>query len=431
MLKIKHVDLEFVKKVIEGFKAINEYQYIPVEKAFSRVLAENIHSTIDNPQRDIAHFDGYAVKFSNVAKASPREPIRLKVIGEIYPGEIKDLKIDNGEAVYVATGAHIPQGSDTLIPIEKVSTFEDFIEIIHPPPMKEWHVIRRCSDFSKGDLIIRQGQVLRPIDIEVLKYIGIDYVKVLRRLRIGILSIGSELIMNRAQITQGKSISTRHLLVEGFLRKLNLEILNLGIVRDDLEQIKRAIANSLELVDILITIGGASVGKKDLVHKAIESLDNGEILFHGVRVKPGRQTGLGVVNGKPIVMLPGLVQSTYVGMHVVLEPLIMKIQGVDASTLYSAHILKAECVEGFEERSFPSFIRVVFARSIDYRLGKVIARPYVKESFAYSPILKSDLALILPPMKVRVKDHEEVLALATSYVNWLDPLITVLREHSN
>ena len=352
MYGIKHVDLEFVKNVIRNFKAIDEYQYVPIEKALGRVLAEDIYSTINNPQRDIAHFDGYAIKFNDVARASPKKPVRLRIIGEIYPGEIKDLRIDNGEAVYVATGAFIPQGADTLVPIERVSVFEDFIEIVHPPPMKEWHIIKSCSDFSKGDLIIKRGRVLRPIDIEVLKYIGIEYVKVLRRLKIGILSVGNELVMNRAELVQGKCISTRYLLLEGFLKTLNVETLNLGIVKDDLDQIKNKITESLDKIDILVIIGGASVGKKDLVHKAIESLDNKGVIFHGIKVKPGRQTGLGVVYEKPIVMLPGLIQSTYVGMHIVLGPLIERIQNINEQSSYTTHILKVKCLEDFEEKPF-------------------------------------------------------------------------------
>lgn len=421
---IKHVELRRVKEVIDGLKPITDFEVVDVEEAYGRVLAENIRAPIQHPLRDMAHFDGYAVRYDEVKGATPSKSLKLKVVGEVFANEFKEIKVGVGEAVHVATGAFLPPNADTVIPVESVKHVEGFIEIRQAPPRRGWHVIPGGDDFKVGDLILTKGRVLRPIDIELLKFLGIDRVKVIRRLKVSVISIGDELVLSRADLREGKKLSTRSLLVKGFLRGLGVEVADLGVVSDDPKEIGELIKYALSLSDVVVTIGSASVGKKDVVHEVINGLGEPGVLFHGVRVKPGRQSGLALVGKTPIVMLPGLIQSTYVGMHVVLAPLISRLYGNPWREF--SYVVKAVPQHDFYVKEFAGFPRIVFAEVVGIDGGCLKVVPYIKESPLYTPLIKGDVALIIPPRKINIKAGEVVIGIPTSVSDWLNPILKLI-----
>lgn len=369
---------------------------IPINEAFDEILAEDIVVGFDVPLSDVSHFDGYAADFKDLKCASPSNPVFLRVVDKIFPGDSRVVEIKSGEVCYVSTGSLIPRNANTVLPVEAVRLVdENLIEVRFSPRFGD-HIIHRGSDLRRGEILFRAGRVLSGFDVGLLSHLGFKFVKVFVKPRIGVLSIGDELAC---------TYFTSHALMLYYLiHKFHGFPINLGVVRDNVDEIADALREGLRKCDCIMTIGGCSRGVKDLLPNAILSLNDSKIMLRGLKRVPGRQTSFAVVGGKPILMLPGLCQSMVVGFYTLGVPLIRRLGNITSSLLFK---LKAKVAEDLHVSFMLPFEHVFFVKFSGFdRLPLV--HTFTGPSMHRSIVVKSNGFTVLPPFKSYLRRGEVI-----------------------
>jgi len=286
---------------------VPEIEEIPLSSALHRILGEDLISPVNVPSFDRAAMDGYAVIAEDTYSASPNSPITLKHVGQASVG-MRDVK--KGEASLVVTGGQMPKGADAVVMSEYANESADgTVEVsaeVHPTE----NVSRIGEDLRKGTLALKRGQRLLPQDIGMLVYLGYDRVKVKRRLKIAVLSTGNE-IHDGPMTTDGKIPDINRPTLLNAIREIGCEPVDLGIAVDEPDVISNRLKQALASADIILVTAGTSVGPRDFVPKVINTLGKPGLLVHGVAMRPSTPTGLGIIDGKPIISLPGYPVSAY------------------------------------------------------------------------------------------------------------------------
>ncbi len=324
MAFLKVVPLEKALEVISSFPLEPKVESVPLEEALGRVLAEDVVSPIDVPPFDRATVDGYALRAEDTFMASESEPVRLKVIGEVHAGDAPALKPGRGEAVYISTGAPLPEGTDAVIQFEDVERVGDEI-LVFKPAYPAMGVMKAGVDIGKGKPLLRKGTRLTFKETALLSAVGMAEVPVFRRPKVAVISTGSEIIPPGEELTPGKIYDINGRAITDAVRELGGEAVFLGIARDDRESLKALIEKGLECCDIVLLSGGASGGVRDLTSSIVEEL--GEVKIHGIAIQPGKPTVIGIVDGKPVFGLPGYPTSCLTNFTLLVAPLLRKLIG--------------------------------------------------------------------------------------------------------
>jgi len=363
---------------------------IRLEQALGRVLAKNVFSTVNIPEYDKTFIDGYAINRQDSLQASIEKPVEFKVVGKLFPADYPtDVRVASGETVYVACGAPIPNGATATVKVEETRLKNDKIEVVRPIEVGEG-IIPRGDDVKQGQLILKRGQILRPQDVGLLAQVGLTTAQVAKKPIIAILSGGDELI-KQCQKDPAKISNNYALVVAQLAQELGAEAALKGIMSDSLEQVKAKIDQALSEADIVVTIGGTSVGMKDFVPDAINSLGQPGVVVQGISLRPGAVSGFGIIKDKPIVMLPGHIGSCIAGFYHFLAPLIRAFSGVQSDGLLPC--LAAELSEAVD--SGPQFRFMLLSLKRDG--VKLTAEPVEGGSSALSTIVKSNGYSIIPP----------------------------------
>ena len=390
--KFAYTSLRDVHQLIgEMTRGKAECEVAPVFQAYNRVLAEDIISDVDIPPVSVSHFDGYAVRAEDVFQASVNNPVLLKVVGGIYLGEEFSGEVNVGEAAYISTGANLPVGANAVVPVELARDKGDFIEVRRRVKPYE-NVIPAGSDVKRGETIFKVGHVLRAQDVKFLVDVKKWRVKVFKKPVVAIVSVGSELT-SRIEEADKRKFNSHGEMISILVGEAGGVPVNLGVAPDDVNAVKRLLKKGLEKADILVTVGGASVGEKDCVLEAVKQLGSSKVLVRGVKVQPGRVTSLTVAGGKPIVMLPGHVQSTLVGFYFILLPLMRRMAGHPSPFPFTA--LKARMSRKILVKEFASFVRVRFVNVTEAE-GSFIAEPIMGDSSLTSVVVKANGFIIIP-----------------------------------
>ena len=366
------------------------HEEILVEDSIGRVLAVDIISNLDIPCEDRAVFDGYAVRSIDTQNASLKSPVRLKIVGKAFPDE-PPSQISPGQAIYTACGATIPRGADAIIKVENTRQLGEEIEIYSPVKPGE-NIGMVGEDVRKGELLFRKGHILRPQDIGLLAGMGVNLVKVFQRPRIGIISVGDELI-KLSEKDPSRMANNYALIISSLISEFGGIPRIFGIVPDNLNQIKSRISEALKESEIVATIAGCSIGTKDLVPDAINALGEPGLVFHGVRLSPGKVSGAGVVDGKPIVMLPGHIVSAYAAFYLFLAPLISQYYGLNVESIFPT--VRAKISQDVKAKPISTFLRVHLTRS----QNGFIAEPIHGGSGVLTTLVKSNGYTIVPSGK--------------------------------
>jgi len=284
---------------------------VPVLSALARILSHDVISPSDMPSFDRAAMDGFAVRAEDTYGASASSPILLNSICGVDIGVRPTAGIRKGDAAFVVTGGQMPQGANAVVMVEYTKkTRNGGVEIageVHPSE----NVSRIGEDVRKGTSILREGTRLLPQDIGMLSYLGFTEVSVKRRLKIAVLSTGNE-IQEKPESKSSKVPDVNRPTLLSAVRELGCEPIDMGIARDEFIEIQDKLRSALEASDLILVTAGTSVGPGDMVPRVIDSLGKPGMLVHGVAMRPSMPTGLGVVNGKPIVSLPGYPASAYI-----------------------------------------------------------------------------------------------------------------------
>lgn len=327
LLKVKTVD-EMKTIIKEQFSQLTlEKEVVSINDGLGRVLAEDIVATMNVPHFDRSVVDGYAVKLTDVQGASAGIPGFLKIKGEVQMGKETRLTLNQGETVYVPTGGMVPGGTEAVVMVEYTEKLGDGDLAVYQNVGADENMMRIGDDIREGETAFVRGHFLRPQDIGVLSALGFLQVEVFRRPRLSIISTGDEIIRPGEKPEPGEIIDINTPALAAVARRLGADVVATSYASDDFAVIQDAVRDALDKGDIVILSGGSSMGEKDYTVKVIDQL--GEVLLHGLAVKPGKPTILGKVDGKPVVGLPGQPASAIMVFMIILKELMTLYYGRD------------------------------------------------------------------------------------------------------
>lgn len=329
---------------------------IPIKDAVGRILARDVFAQSYLPATDLSALDGYAVRSNDLRDASQTSRVVLRIIGESRLGEPCHLKIASGQAVVVATGSCMPKGADAVVMVEHTSRLRENMIEVHSVVTLGEGVTQKGADFTPGRRVLRKGRRLRPEDIGALKALGLSKVFVVRRIRVGVLSTGNELVNSQQTNKSAKIVDINRPVISAMVKELGAEPVDLGIARDEVREISGALRKGLRDSDVVLVTAGSSVGKRDLVPRCINSLGKPGVLVHGIAMRPAMPTGLAVVNRKPIVSLPGFPVSAIVAFKAFVRPLLAKLSGFPMPAERSIRAVLKERISGAP--NLRTFVRV-------------------------------------------------------------------------
>jgi molybdopterin molybdotransferase len=293
---------------------------VSIEEALGRVNAANILAPIDLPPFDRSAVDGYAVRAQDTFEASQFQPKTLQLTSED--------NISEGTAKQIWTGNPLPNGADAVIMLEHTKAAKDGIEVLVALTPGE-NVSKKGEDVHKGNIVVSCGTRLQAHHIGLLAALGISQVGIAEKPNVAILSTGNELVELGKKPQSHQIINSNRYMISSLVAELGAQPLNLGIARDNQDEIAAKIKEGLTKADAVITTGGTSVGATDLVTIVIDKLGNPGVLVHGVALRPGMPTGLAVLKGKPIFVLPGYPVAAIIGFEVFARPVLLKLLGIE------------------------------------------------------------------------------------------------------
>lgn len=310
-----------VRRLIAAVLAVTEIERVSLHDSLGRTLAENVQSDRDNPPYDNSAVDGYAVRHGDISSQSETTlPVSLRIPAGAVPGE----PLPPGTAARIFTGAPVPVGADTVIPQEPCR--EDGTAIILPAVKKPGANVRKAGeDFRVGDVVLKQGALLRPQEIGLAASVGRADLLVFRRVRVGVFSTGNEIRDPGGDAPAGCIYDSNRFTVMSLVRALGAEAGDLGILPDNRQTIIDALADAAPHYDLMLTSGGVSTGDEDHVKGAVEAL--GALDFWRVAIRPGRPLAFGRVGDTPFIGLPGNPVASMVCFMMFARPLVCALQG--------------------------------------------------------------------------------------------------------
>jgi len=325
-------NVQSVEQVLAYAEAIGPMGTEPVElvRAPGRTLAGDLTAPADLPGFTRATMDGYAVRGKDTFGTSEPNPGYLRLAGEVLMGEVPELRIEAGECARIGTGGMLPEGADAVVMVEHTRPVEpDTVEVCKPVA-PGGHVLGSTDDAKQGQVLLPAGQRLRSQDIGLLAALGMTRVEVFIRPRVGILSTGHAVIPITEQPRPGqvRDVNTHTLTAQ--VEAAGGQPIRLGLVRDDEEALRRAVADALPRCELLLLSGGSSMGTRDLTVEIFQAFDGAELLVHGVSVAPGKPFIWVTVGGSQLLGLPGQVTSCMIAFHLFAEPILERMLGREA-----------------------------------------------------------------------------------------------------
>ena len=321
---LKLVSVEEAEKVLLSLGKLLPAEYVPLQDACGRILAEPITSPEDIPGFDRSIKDGYAVRSADTLGAGEDKPKLLKMTGRIAMGNDTSEPVNEKEAKYIPTGGLMPKGADSVIMQEHTELSGDVL-LIKTSASPGLDVLKYNEDFSKGEKVFPAGHRITAQTAGVLAAFGFDPVLVRKRPAVGIISTGNELVLPADTPKRGQIRDTNTTLIRSFMTERGAKPVFYGIIRDEAEALTPIAAKAAAECDLVILSGGSSKDEKDVTSRVIETL--GTVHVHGVSVAPGKPTIIGSINDVPILGLPGHPASTYMITTLFAGPLLAKMTG--------------------------------------------------------------------------------------------------------
>ncbi len=335
---LQTIKVKEFKKLLESIPKIEiKKEVIHLEEAYNRVLFRDIISPIDVPHFRKSRMDGYAVITEDTFLAEEDNLIEFELIETIPAGENPKKKISKGQCSYVATGAAIPENADGVVMVEFTEKIEEEI-LISKAITPGTHVIEIGHDIQKEQIIVRKDRLIDLATLGILASCGIREVLVYKKLKVGLISTGNELVSdNVKELEIGKIYDVNSLILKKAIENTGALVEFFGILKDDLNELKCVIDDALKYSDIVILSGGTSKGEGDLGPRVLEEYKNKEIMVHGVRIKPGKPIIFTKFGNKMIFILPGYPTSALSCFYVFIENFLRKNSGYPLKETYSKH----------------------------------------------------------------------------------------------
>ena len=324
MLHVKTPE-EVLALIEEKFDVVAATELVGLTAAMGRVLAEDIAATEYVPDFNRSTVDGYAVRARDTFGCTDAIPAILPVQGEVFMGQGAAFALNPEECVAVPTGGAMPEGSDSVVMVEFTEDYGDGTIGISKSVAPGQNMIFRGDDVYPGKVILQKGRVLSSQDIGALAAIGRVQVPVVKKLTVGVISTGDELVPPEVTPGPGQVRDVNSPMLEAMLMRFGVNVINYGIVIDNETLLAEKVTKAVAECDAVLLSGGSSVGVKDAACRIIESM--GSLLLHGIAIKPGKPTILGKTGSKPLVGLPGHPVAAYFITKLFVLPLLSRLMG--------------------------------------------------------------------------------------------------------
>jgi len=385
---------EALKIILSTVKPIERTERIPIETAGGRVIAMDIKADRDVPPFDRAAMDGYAVKAEDTFKASQFNPVRLQIVGVLHAGESTNKPVEKGQCIRIATGCPIPPGADAVVMMEFTEEEAGYVSIfkpVHPGA----NIAVKGEDVKKGEVVLRKDDLLTPAKIGVLASLGYRDVLVYEKPRVAVIPTGSEVCDVGSELKEGQIYDVNSYTLASVLTENGASVTKGPIVPDVLDELRSVTVRYLDH-DLIVFSGGSSVGEKDLLVRIVEEM--GELLFHGIQIKPGKPTLFGLVKGKPIFGMPGYPTSCLSNVYLFLVPAIRKIARLPPKHLKTVRVKMGTRVVSASGRE--QFLSVTIKNGVAY--------PVFKASGDITSLANADGYIVLPVNLDVIEKGEEV-----------------------
>lgn len=310
-------------RILDSVLPITGSEQLFVRQALNRVLAEAVISPLNVPAFDNSAMDGYAL---NSRDLPPQGETELKIAGRAMAGIPYQGRVRPGEAVRIMTGAPLPEGADTVVMQEHVEVRADRI-LIGSGQQAGSNIRRAGEDMATGQTVLSPGRRLTPADLGLIASLGLAEVRVKRRLRAAFFSTGDELASLGQPLGDGQIYDSNRYTLHGMLTRLDLDIIDMGVIADDRDAIRQAFAEAMQIADVIFTSGGVSVGEADFIKEILE--DMGEVNFWRIRMKPGKPLAYGRLGQAVFFGLPGNPVSVMATFYQFARPALFKLMGAD------------------------------------------------------------------------------------------------------
>jgi len=380
--------------IIENIKRVERVESVRLEAAAERVLAEAVVAGFNVPPFDRSSMDGYAVRSMDTHGASVFSPKRLRLIGAQHAGELFEGEVGPGECVQVATGSPIPRGSDAVVMVEYTKLDGDHIEV-QKPEYPGANISPEGEDIKEGEAVIEAGEPLTPGKVGVLAALGIEVVEVYAKPDVAVISTGSEVKPLGSHLEPGQIYDINSHTLSTVITSNGCVPHKQGIISDERDDLMAALNEALSL-DLVVFSGGSSVGSRDLLFDVVD--EAGDVLFHGVQVKPGKPTLFGVVGGTPVFGMPGYPTSCLSNAHIFLAPALRILAGLPPREPRQVRARMATRVVSSSGRE--QFLTV--------RVEEGLAYPVFKRSGAITSMANADGYIVIPVNADTIEEGEEV-----------------------
>ena len=321
-----NVELELAIQIMDdSVNKIEDLEEINVEDARNRILGEDIYAPINQPPFDRSPLDGYALRAVDTTNASKETPVKLKVVDEVFAGGYTDREIKENEAIRIMTGAKLPKGAICVIKQENTDYGMDEVEIYEQ--LKEYdNYCFAGEDIKKGSKLINAGEKLSYIHIGILGIMGFTKIKVKRKPKVVLFNTGDEIMYAGKPLKEGKIYDSNRMIICARLLDYGCDVIDARVLGDDEYLVTKEIENSIDKADLIITTGGVSVGKKDIMHQVIKLLGANRV-FWKVKMKPGTPAIYAMYKDKPLLCLSGNPFAAIATFELMGKSIIYKLSG--------------------------------------------------------------------------------------------------------
>ncbi len=388
---------EALERILEGMVVVPA-ETVGLGDALGRVLAEDVVARVSQPPAAVSAMDGYAVRAGDVGQV----PARLEVIGEAPAGGAFEGEVGAGQAVRIFTGGTVPGGTDAIVIQENVDAADDGTITVREGAAEGTYIRPRGLDFMVGQVGVEAGCRLAPSDIGLAAAMNVPWLRVRRRPRIALLANGDELVRPGESVGPNQIISSNTPALAALVEEAGGEAIDLGIALDSVESLQ-SVASGARGADMLVTMGGASVGDRDLIRSALgaEGLD---IDFWKIAMRPGKPLIFGKIGGIPMLGVPGNPVSALVCGLIYLVPAIEKMLGLDSGDRPPAVARLGHDLGANDRRQ--DYLRA----SLDANdKGELVATPFaVQDSSVLSGLARADCLIIRPPLAPAASAGDDV-----------------------
>ena len=385
---------EAMRLAMDLVRPIERKEPVPILGALRRVCAEDVRSTIDVPLADRAAMDGYAVRARDTVSPDNSKPVVLRRIETLFADRVPQKRLTTGRCTEVATGSTLPDGADAVVKVEDTDHEGDLVTI-RAPVHSGQNVSRRGEDIERGSVVVRQGEIVTPARLGALAAIGLARAQVYVKPRVSILTTGDEVVPPGKPIRAGQVYDINSNTMASIVRENGGEPILLGRTRDRLEPLRAALRKAI-VNDLVVFSGGSSVGEKDMTVDVLRSM--GDVLFHGIAVKPGKPTVLARVQGKAVLGMPGNPTSCLSNGYVILAPMLRRMARQPPANPRIVEVPLGERLVTPTGRVKFHTVRIVDGQAV----------PAFKESSAITSMAHADGYIEIPADVARIEKGEMV-----------------------